>query len=141
MESAARKALPLDVKVNAMSADVVQWNKAKSRIHYSAPKAREFIHRAVWTLATPERKKLTELVESYVLTRIPFPHLEDVLAQFEGLLKDRQTLYAQGMMVYQDCKNVCAECQSALRTLESNAAASASRKRGGSSLKGKTYRT
>ena len=111
MEAAARKALPLEVKVNALSADVVQWNKAKSRIHYAVPKVREFIHRATWATGTPERKKLTELFETHIQPRIPFPRIDDMMVQFEGLLKDRQNLYAQGMTVYQECKGICAECQ------------------------------
>jgi len=141
MEAAARKALPLDVKVHALSSDVVQWNKAKNRIHYAVPKVREFIHRSTWATGTPERKKLTELFESHIEPRIPFPQIDDVMVQFEGLLKDRQTLYAQGMSVYQECKSICADCQGTLRTLESNAAANASRKKGGLGSKGKSYRT
>jgi hypothetical protein len=116
MDAAARKTLPLDVKVNALSADVAQWTKAKGRLHYAAPKAREFIHRATWATGTPERKKLTEFVESHIQPRVPFPRVEEVLAQFEGLLKDRQTLYGQGMAAYQECKSLVAECQAALRT-------------------------
>lgn len=140
MDAAARKTLPLDVKVNALSADVAQWTKAKGRLHYAAPKAREFIHRATWATGTPERKKLMEFVESHIQPRVPFPRIEEVLAQFEGLLKDRQALYGQGMAAYQECKSLAAECQSALRTLQSNAAANASRKSGGLGSKGKSGR-
>jgi hypothetical protein len=131
MENASRATLTLEVKVNALSADVVQWNNAKSRIRYAVPKVAEFIHRATWATAAPERKKLTELFESHIQPRIPFPQIDEVMAQFEGLLKDRQTLYALGTSVYQDCKSICADCQGALRTLQSNAAANASRKKGG----------
>ena len=131
METASRASLTLEVKVHALSADVVQWNKAKSRIRYAVPKVGEFIHRAIWATAAPERKKLTELFESHIQPRIPFPQIDEVMAQFEGLLKDRQTLYAQGTTVYQDGKSICAECQGTLRTLQSNAAANASRKKGG----------
>jgi len=140
MESAAGKALPLEVKVNALSGDVVQWNKAKSRIRYAVPKAREFIHRATWATGTAERKKLAEWVEAHVPHRVPFTGLQGVLQQFEALLKDRQALQAQGTSVQQECKSVCAECQSTLRTLQSNASANASRKKGGLG-KGKNYRT
>jgi hypothetical protein len=140
MDVAARKTLPLDVKVNALSADVAQWTKAKSRLHYAAPKAREFIHRATWATGTPERKKLMEFVEIHIQPRVPFPRIEEVLTQFEGLLKDRQALYGQGMAAYQECKSLAAECQTALRTLQSNAAANASRKSGGLGSKGKSGR-
>ena len=34
----------VEEKVNALQADVAQWNKAKNRIHYALPKVREFIH-------------------------------------------------------------------------------------------------
>lgn len=129
MEAESRKMLPVDVKVDALSSDVVQWNKAKSRIRYAVPKLREAIHRSTWATATPERKKFAELFENHIKPRIPFPQLDEVLMQFEGLLKDRQTLYAQGMSVYQECKNICTDCQNVLRTLQSNAVANASRKK------------
>ncbi|QJW99931.1 hypothetical protein [Frigoriglobus tundricola] len=140
MEAAASKTLPLEVKVNAMSVDLVQWNKAKSRIRYAVPKAREFIHRATWATGTAERKKLAEWVEAHVAHRVPFDRLEEVLLQFEALLKDRQALSAQGTTVYQECKSICADCQSTMRTLQSNASANASRKKGGLG-KGKHFRT
>jgi len=140
MDTAARKTLPLDIKANALSADVAQWTKAKSRLHYATPKVREFIHRATWATGTPERKKLTEFVEAHIQPRVPFPRVEEVLTQFEGLLKDRQTLYGQGMVANQECKSLVAECQAALRTMQSNAAANASRKGGGLGSKGKSGR-
>jgi hypothetical protein len=121
--------LPLGVKVHATSADQVQWKNAKTRIHYAVPKVREFIHRATWATGTPERKKLAELFEKHIQPRIPFPGLDDVMAQFEGLLKDRQTLHAQGMTTSQECKRITADCQAALRTLQSNAAVNGSRKK------------
>jgi hypothetical protein len=121
MDGSTRKTLPLDVKAHAISGDVVQWDKAKNRIRFAVPKINEFIHRSVWATGTPERKKLGELFESHVKPRVPFPQSEDVLAQVDGLLKDRQTLHAQGLAVQQECKRLSAECQAALRTLEGNA--------------------
>jgi len=129
LDASARRALPPELKLNAVSADVVQWNKAKSRIHYALPKMREFIHRATWATGTPERKKLTELFETHIEPRIPFPQVEEVMVQLESLLKDRQTLSAQGVTVYQECKSISAEFQSTMRTLQSNAAANAARKK------------
>jgi hypothetical protein len=129
MEAASSQSLPLGVKIHALSADMVLWNRAKSRVRYAVPKAREFIHRSTWATGTPERKKLAELFEKHIQPRIPFPQVEDVMHQFEGLLKDRQTLHAQGMSVYQECKRISADCQGILRTLQSNAAANASRKK------------
>ncbi len=137
MDAAARKTLPLDIKANALSADVAQWTKAKNRLHFAAPKVREFIHRATWATGTPERKKLTEFVEAHIQPRVPFSRVDEVLTQFEGLLKDRQMLYGQGMTANQECKSLVAECQAALRTMQSNAAANASRKGGGLGSKGK----
>jgi hypothetical protein len=121
MDGATRKSLPLDVKAHAVSVDVVQWDKAKNRIRFAVPKMNEFIHRAVWATGAPEKKKLAELFETHVQARIPFPEIDDVMAQVDGLLKDRQTLFAQGTTVYQECKRLSTECQGALRTLESNA--------------------
>jgi hypothetical protein len=123
MEAATRKTLPLDVKAHAISGDVVQWEKAKNRIRFAVPKANEFIHRSVWATGAAERKKLGELFESHIEPRLPFPQVDQVLVQFDGLLKDRQTLYAQGLAVSQECKRLSAECQAALRTLEGNSAA------------------
>jgi hypothetical protein len=48
MEASSRKTLTPDEKVHAMNADVAQWNKAKSRVLYSLPKIKEFIHRSTW---------------------------------------------------------------------------------------------
>ena len=121
MEASTRKTLPLDVKAQAISLDVVQWDKAKNRIRFAVPKMNEFIHRAIWATGSPERKKLAELFESHVKPRIPFPGVDGVMAQLDGLLKDRQTLNAQATSVYQECKRLSAECQAALRTLEGNA--------------------
>jgi hypothetical protein len=138
LEASSRKALPVEAKLHALSADVVQWNKAKSRIHYALPKMREFTHRATWATGTPERKKLTELFEKYIQPRVPFPQIDEVIVQFESLLKDRQTLSAQGMAVYQECKGISAEFQSTLRTLQSNAAANAARKKSAKSTSRKS---
>jgi hypothetical protein len=55
--------------------------------------------------------------------------MDEVLEQVENLQKDRQVLSAQGTAVYQECKSVSAEVQGALRTLQRNAAANASRKK------------
>lgn len=129
MEGAARKTLPLDVKVNAVSSDTVQWDRAKSRIRFAVPKLREFVHRATWAMGAAERKKLADLYDNHVKPRIPAPQIEELMAQFEGLLKERQALYAQGTTASQDCKRILAECQSALRLLENNAAANARRKK------------
>ncbi len=58
MEAASRRTLKTEEKSNALNADVAQWNKAKSRVHFALPKAREFIHRATWATGAPERKVL-----------------------------------------------------------------------------------
>jgi hypothetical protein len=137
MESSARRSLTADEKVHALNADVAQWNKAKSRVHYVLPKAREFIHRSTWAAGTPERKKLGELFKTHVAPRVPFPEMDRVPEQLENLLKDRQVLSAHGVSVYQECKNVSATVQGALRTLQSNATANATKKRGETRARGK----
>jgi hypothetical protein len=128
MEAAARQTLALEVKLHALSADMAQWDKAKSRVRYALPKVREFIHRSTWARATPERKKVEELFESHIRTRIVFPQLDEATAQFEGLLKDRQVLSANGASVYQECKSIMTEIQGTLRTLQSNSVANAKKK-------------
>jgi hypothetical protein len=139
MESSTRKSLTADEKVHALNADVAQWNKAKSRVHYTLPKAREFIHRAIWAAGTPERKKLGELYKNHIEPRVPFPEMDKVAEQLENLLKDRQVLSAQGVSVYQECKGVSAAVQGTLRTVQSNAAANATKKRGETRARGKFF--
>jgi hypothetical protein len=130
--------LTADEKVNALAADVAQWNKAKSRAHFALPKANEFIHRATWAAGTPERKRLGELFKNPIGTQTPLPRADEVMQELEFLRKDRQVLSTQGMTVYQECKAVAADVQRALRTLQTNAAVRASKKRGGTGAKGKS---
>lgn len=139
MESSSRKTLTMEEKVHALNADVAQWNKAKSLVVYALPKVREFIHRSTWATGAPERKKLEELFKNYIRPRIPFPQMDQVLEELESLLKDRQVLSALGVSVYQECKSVAAEVQGALRTLQSNASANATKKRGATIAKGKSF--
>jgi hypothetical protein len=139
LEASFKRTLTTEEKVNALNSDVAQWNKAKNRIHHSLPKAKEFIHRATWALGTPERKKLDEIFEKQIGPRIPFPEIDKVPEQLDVLLKDRQILSAHGVTVYQECKGVSTEIQGALRTLQSNAATKAHKKRGEAGSKGKSY--
>jgi hypothetical protein len=137
METSSRKTLPTEEKVHALSADVVQWNKAKSRVHFALPKVKEFIHRATWALGTPERKKLEELFKNHIQPRIPCPEMDHVPEQLENLLKDRQVLSAHGATVCQECQSILADIQAALRTLQSNAAARARNNMAATRKKGK----
>src|SRR5262249_22587048 len=105
MEAASRQTLTAEEKVNALNADVAQWNKSKSRVVYALPKVREFIHRSTWATGTPERKRLEEIYKNHIRPRAPFPGMDQVLEQLESLLKDRQVLSAQGVAVYQECKS------------------------------------
>jgi hypothetical protein len=137
MEASSRKMLTADEKVHALNADVAQWNKAKSRVHYALPKAKEFIHRATWAMGLPERKKLDELFKHDSPPQISLAQVNQVREQLEYLLKDRQVLSAQGVAVSQDCQSISAEIQGALRTLQSNAAANARNKLAAARKKGK----
>lgn len=138
MEASSRKMLTADEKVHALNADVAQWNKAKNRVVYALPKVREFIHRSTWAKGTPERKKLEELVKNHIRPRVPFPEMDKVMEQIENLLKDWQILNGHGVTVFQECKSISADIQGALRTLQSNAAANATKKRG-AGAKGKFF--
>jgi hypothetical protein len=131
--------LTADEKVHALNADVVQWNKAKNRIVYALPKVREFIHRSTWAAGTPEKKKLEELYKNHIQPRISCPEMDRVMEQIESLLKDRQVLVAHGTSVYQECKSISADVQGTLRTLQSNAAANATKKRGAANARGKFF--
>ncbi len=137
MEGAARKTLTGEEKVYALNADVAQWNKAKSRVHYALPKVKEFVHRATWVMGTPERKKLEEIVKNHIQPHIYCPEMEQVPQQLEFLLKDRQVLTAQGTAVCQECQGISSEIQGTLRTLQSNAAANARKKLEAARKKGK----
>jgi hypothetical protein len=129
MEACLKRTLTTEEKMHALSADVTQWNKAKSRIHYALPKTREFIHRAVWAAGTPERKRLDEIFRNNTGAPIPLPQMDKVLEELEVLRKDRQVLSAQGQTVYQECKRITADVQEALRRLQSNSAARALKKK------------
>jgi hypothetical protein len=137
LEASSRRTLTADEKVHAVSVDVVQWNKAKSRIIHALPRAREFIHRATWAAGTPERKRLEELCKNHIGPRIPFAQVDEAAELLESLLKDRQVLSAHGSSIYQDCKSISAEVQGTLRTLQANAAANATKKRAATKARGK----
>ena len=131
--------LPAEEKVHALAADVAQWNKAKSRAHYALPKASEFIHRATWAAGTPERKRLGELFKNPIGTQTSLSQADEVLQELEFLRKDRQVLSAQGGTVYQECKTISADIQGALRRLQSNAAARASKRKFGTGARGESF--
>ena len=139
LESAFRKVLPAEDKLHALQSDVVMWNKAKTRVHHAVPKAREFIHRATWAAALPERKELAEIYENHIQPRKPLPELGRVRERLEHLQKDRQILLATGTAVTQECRGVLAEIQSALSTLQRNAADRARQKRSAGREKGKHF--
>ena len=69
---------------------------------------------------------------------MPVPQMDQVLEELEVLRKDQQLLSAQGVTVSQECKAISADVQGALRRLQSNAAARASKKRGATGAKGKS---
>ena len=139
METSWRRVLTTEEKLNALSADVVHWNKAKSRVPHALPKAREFIHRATWAAGAPERKKLEAIHTNHIRPRVPFARMDQLVGQLESLLKDRQVLSAHGASVYQECKSVTAEVQRALRALQGNAAANATKKRHEAAARGKFF--
>lgn len=137
MEGAFKRSMSVEAKVHALQADVVQWTKAKSRVHYALPKVREFIHRATWATAGPERKELEELVRTHIEPRSPLPRMDRVRERLEHFLKDRQVLFAQGNTVSQKCRGISAEIQRALSTLQRNAAERATKQRSARREKGK----
>ena len=130
MESSARKTLVLEEKANALSADMVFWNKAKNRIRFAVPKLREFIHRATWAAGAAERKQVEEYVLGHVRPRISMPEPDRVVALFDSLLKNRQVLAAQGVLVAQEGRSILNEVEGALRTLLRNSASNAAKKKG-----------
>lgn len=137
LDAAYQKGLTVEEKVHALQADVSRWNKAKSLARYTVPKAREFVHRATWASATPERKRLEEIIETHVRPRVPLPDLDDMRVQLEHLQKDRQVLLQQGNAVSQECRGILGEIQRALASLQRNAADRDRQKRSAGRDKGK----
>ena len=137
MEAAFKKSLTVEEKVHALQADVVQWNKAKNRVHFALPKVQEFIHRAIWASTVPERKSLEEVVKNHIEPRVPLPQMDEVRELLGHLQKDRQVLFAQGNAVNQECRGILGEIQRTLRTLQRNAADRARQKRSAGRDKGK----
>lgn len=121
IETLLKKALTIEEKTYALRGDVAQWERAKLRVHYALPKMKEFIHRAIWALGSPERKRLGELYRDRIQPQLPFPKIGEVLKQLGELQKDRQVLSALGKTVYQESRSMSAEIQGALRTLQNNA--------------------
>lgn len=140
MEASWSKTLSTEEKIHALNADVAQWNKAKSRVHHSLPKLKEFVHRATWVMGTQERKMVEDLFKDDIRPDLPSPDMDRLAAQFESLLKERQVLSAQGAGVYQECKGISQELQGALRTLQNNAAARADQKRHANKAGGKFFK-
>jgi hypothetical protein len=122
MEANLKATLTVEEKRHALGADVARWTKAKTRVHHAVPKAREFIHRATWAMGTPERKRLQELFENETRPNIPVAQADKLRDELENLLKDRQVLSAHGVLVTQECENISRDIQTALKTLQSNAA-------------------
>jgi hypothetical protein len=137
MEASLKRMLTGEEKVNALSNDVVQWNKAKSSVHFALPKAKEFIHRAIWAKGTPDRKKLEEFFKNPIGAHLQPAQVDEVLEEIEFLRKDRQVLATHGATVYQECKSIVADVEATLRTLQRNAAARPAKKRGATGAKGK----
>jgi hypothetical protein len=130
LEASRGRQLKSEEKFYALNADVAVWTKAKSRVHYALPKVREFIHRSVWALGAPERKKLDELFKTCIQPRRAFPEMGKLAEELESLRKHRQVMSGNGLSLHQECKNISAEIQGALRTLQANAARRATQKRG-----------
>jgi hypothetical protein len=139
IEASSKKSLTGDEKVHALNADLVQWNKAKNRIHFALPKVREFLHRATWAMGTPERKRLGEFFKDDMRPHVSLDQVDKLRDELDNLLKDRQVFAAQGVAVCQECESISADIQGALRTLQSNAAANARRKLGAARAKGKFF--
>jgi hypothetical protein len=137
LEAAFKKPLLVEEKIHALQADVAQWTKAKNRIHFVLPKVREYVHRATWAAAVPERRRLEEIVQTHITPRVPLPEMDQVRDQLGHLQKDRQVLFAQGNSVYQEGRGFLQDVQRALSALQRNAAERARAKRSAGREKGK----
>lgn len=140
MEASLSKSLSIEEKLHASRADVAQWTKAKNRVHQAVPKVKDIIHRSVWAVGAPERKRLEALYKDHIQPRVPFPHMAAVLEELEALQKARQVLSTLGKTVYQESKNISTDVKNALRTLQSNAAVNGQKKKGAGSGGGKFFK-
>jgi hypothetical protein len=129
MEGSLTKSMSVEEKIHALRADVAQWTKAKNHIRFALPKLRDYIHRATWAMGSPERKRLEAIYKDHIQPQIPFAQVHEVLRQLEDLQKDRQVLAGQGTSVYQSSRTIATACSTAFKTLQSNAAAAAHRKK------------
>jgi hypothetical protein len=136
MDNSLRRTLTIEEKSHALRADVTQWEQAKSRVRFALPKMKDFIHRAIWALGSPERKQLGEIYKEHIQPHLPFPRMTEQLKHLEDLRKDRQVLSEQGKTVYHECKGISANIQGALRTLQNNAV-NAQRKKNSPGSKGR----
>ncbi|MBX9627893.1 MAG: hypothetical protein K2X82_29105 [Gemmataceae bacterium] len=139
LEREFRRSLNLEEKNYALQSDVAQWTRAKSRVHFALPKMREFVHRATWATATPERKRLEDIVKNHIEPRVPFAGVNRFYEELEHLQKDRQVLTATGNAVYQEGRGLAAEIQRALGTLQRNATDRARARRSNAREKGKFF--
>jgi len=128
-EGALKKTLNMEEKLHAGRADLTHWTKEKKRAQDALPKLRDALHRSVWAVGAPERKRLEALYEDHIQPRVPFPRMAEVLKELEALQKTRQVLYSHGQTVYQETRAIVGSVHTALRTLQSNAAANAKKKR------------
>ncbi len=139
LESAFRRQLNLEEKLHALQADIVQWTKAKNRVHYVLPKVREFIHHATWMTGSPERKEMDEVFQRADNTGVLPNDLVSLREQLEHLQKDRQVLLGTGNSVMQESRAILTEVQRTLNTLIRNSAERARNKRGAGREKGKHF--
>jgi len=117
LEASSKRTLTTEEKLHALAADVSEWTRAKSRIQFGLPKAKDFIHRARWAKGTPERRQLADFFKSAPGVSTPAPQIDQAL---EVSRKNLQILYAQGAAVSYECKTISANVQGALRRLQSN---------------------
>jgi hypothetical protein len=80
---------------------------------------------------------MEELIRTHIQPRIPFVGMEQVMARLESLLKERQVMSANGVMVYQECKGVAADVQGAFSNLQRGASNNLVKKRGQTIARGK----
>jgi hypothetical protein len=131
LEALAKNTLTPEERLHARKDDVSRWTRERTRIHFVLPKLKEFVHRATWAVAAPERKLLDEHFKETTEPQLPVAQMIRIGDQLENLLKDRQVLSAQGVTVQQECQTISANIHESLRILQSNAAVNKNRKQRG----------
>jgi hypothetical protein len=112
-----QRTLPAEEKANYPAADLVQWIKAQTRVHFTLPKLKDFIRRATCATDTPQRTRFHEFFESADGFSTSAREMDHILEELEGMRKRLEVLSTRGWTVCSEGQSVSADLQGALKRL------------------------